>query len=134
MTPTEPGWERARRTGQPLAWPGRVSWRAVPPLIPKSLVPAPGAEKLLEPGHVDADAASPAAPRARTAKSNNATFVGPEPSQAPAGRPRRLLVSWVSPCVAAVGLALVALHVLIAENQFRLDSFTTKSGDRASEL
>ncbi len=38
-----------------------------------------------------------------------------------AGR-RRLLVLLGIACVAVVGLALVGLHVLIAENQFRLDN------------
>ncbi len=94
MSPTEPGWEQAA---------------------------APAEAEVVGTGRAQAGRAGTTAPD-RQDKEEQQRHLRLVQSQARrrAGR-RRLLVILGIASVAVVGLALVALHVLIAENQFRLD-------------
>ena len=119
MTPTEPGWERAGgRGGAGAAGTGLLDTER---LDIETLAAGSRGSELPEPGHVDAGAASPAAPsrQDREEQQRHLRLVQNQ-ARRRAGR-RRLLVVLGIASVAVVGLALVALHVLIAENQFRLD-------------
>ena len=125
MTPTEPGWERAGgRGGAGGAGTGLLDTER---LDIETLAAGSRGSELPEPGHVDAGAAGPAAP-SRQDREEQQRHLRLVQSQARrrAGR-RRLLVVLGIATVAVVGLALVALHVLIAENQFRLDVLQQKA-------
>jgi cell division protein FtsL len=124
VTPTEPGWDRAAgRGGAGLAGTGLLDPEpANTGLLDTGLLDTgPSGGELLEPGHVDGGADSPSAPsrRDREEQQRHLRLVQNQ-ARRRAGR-RRLLVVLGIATVAVVGLALVGLHVLIAENQFRLD-------------
>ncbi len=123
MTPTEPGWERAAGRGRAgLAGTGLLDAEPT-----ETLGSGPLGTEPLEPGRVDTGPDSPPAPsrQDREEQQRHLRLVQNQ-ARRRAGR-RRLLVVLGIATVAFVGLALVGLHVLIAENQFRLDRFATTS-------
>ena len=94
MSPTEPGWEQAA---------------------------APANASTVGAGRADAGQATAPAPEGQDKEEQRRHLrLVQNQARRRAGR-RRLLVILGIASVAVVGLALVALHVLIAENQFRLD-------------
>lgn len=114
MSPAGPGWDaEATRSAVGLAPDRDALGRGV--ASPGTLPPAIGAPGIASPGIDSPGIDSPESQEQR----NHLRLIRQEESRR-ANR-RRLLVSLGIACVAALGLGLVALHVLIAENQFRLD-------------
>jgi cell division protein FtsL len=135
VTPTEPGWdpENEPTAGGPIATatrPVAAGSKAARPVAGGQGV-AGGVLDEAPARHRDPSSPSPAEPEEREQQRRHLRLVQNQ-ARRRAGRRRLLVVLGISGA-AAVCLALVGLHVLIAENQFRLDNLQSQAATEQAQ-